>query len=158
MHWHDGQLVVLRVDVVAGCIQLAYGRDVEGARIDVGEDRLRARTEDGADGGEEAEGRCNDLVARANLKRRKTEPEGVGTAGAAYGVGGLAGVGGGGFEAGDFGAEDEALAVADGRDGGEDLVAQGCVVAAEVEHGDGLELGGLHLGYGSALVERALPL
>jgi hypothetical protein len=52
--------------------------------------------------------------------------------------------GGRGFEAGDFRAEDEALRVADGGDGGEDFVAQRRVVAAKVEHRDGLELRILH--------------
>jgi hypothetical protein len=82
------------------------------------------------------------LVGGVDLQGCEGEPKGIGTTGAADGEGHVAGLCGGGFKDADLGAEDEALGVADGGDGGEDFVANGGVVAAEVEHGDGLEIGG----------------
>ena len=41
------------------------------------------------------------------------------------------------FEGVDLGAHDEALAVADARDGREDLVAQGLVLRLQIEQGNG---------------------
>lgn len=70
------------------------------------------------------------------------EPDGVGSAGAADGVSGGAGFGGGGLEAGDLRAEDELLGGADGFDGVEELLPDGGELAGEVEHWDGLEGGG----------------
>ena len=99
------------------------GERLKVSGVDVGEEGLGSAAEDGADGGEEAERSGDDGVCEGRVPRRadsgggEGEPEGVGSAGAADGVGGGAGGGGGVLEAGDLGAEDEMLGVADGFDG-----------------------------------------
>ena len=114
----------------------AGGVEVEGSRVDIGEQGRGTGAEDAADGGEEAEGRGDDGGAGADVEGGEGEPEGVGAAGAADGVGYAAGGGGGLLEAVDLGTEDEALTGTDGFDGREDLFADLGVLAAEVEHRD----------------------
>ena len=130
---------------VAGDLADGVWGEIEGEGVDIGEDGAGAGAEDRAGGSEEAEGRRDDGAAWlclaggvADACGGQREPEGVGSAGAADGVGDMAGLGGGGFKGGDLGAEDEALRGADGLDGGHELVAQLGKLSREVEHRHGL--------------------
>ena len=139
-----------------GCVagELGFyggGGEIEGERVDVGKGGACAGAEDGACRGEEAEGGSEHYILRfgaqglgavADAGGGEGKPEGVGPAGAAKGVLGATSLGGGGFEAGDVGAEDEALRDADPLYGVHDLVAEGGELAGEVEEGDGREGGG----------------
>jgi len=95
----------------------SLGRKIEGGGVDISEKWCGAATEDGADGGEEAERSGDDGVAGADVGGGEGEPDGVGAAGTADGVRCGAGGCGGELEAGDLRAEDEVLGGADGFDG-----------------------------------------
>ncbi len=77
-------------------------REIEGGRVDVGQQRLGAATENGAYTGEEAEGSGNDCVAGADVSGGQCKPDCIGSAGAADGVRHRTGLGGGLLEAVDL--------------------------------------------------------
>ena len=79
-------------------------------------------------------GRGDDGVSGADSGGGHGQPEGVGAAGAADGVGHGAGGRGGVLEAGDLRAEDELLRVADAFDGGKNFLANPGKLAGEIEH------------------------
>ena len=122
------------------------GGKIEGEGIDVREDGLSAGAQNGAGGGEEAEGRRNNGLSEASGLRQASiadagagegEPQGVRAAGAANGVGYGAGGGGGLLKRGHLRAEDKTLRAEDGFEGGHDFSAEAFKLAGEVEHGDG---------------------
>lgn len=125
--------------------------EVEGGGIDIGQERLRAAAKDGADTGEEAEGGGDDGVAGPDIGRGQGEPDGVGPAGAADGVGDSAGLSGGLFEADDLGAEDEALRGADGLDGIEQFFPDAGKLAGKIKHLNGLRVVNLHRCHGISM-------
>ena len=88
--------------------------EIAGSGIDVCQDGNAAQPEDGTGGGEEGEGRRQDTVARLHAGCRHSEPQGVGSGGAAYGFRGAAVACGGLFEGGNFGSQHEMLAFEDG--------------------------------------------
>ena len=111
--------------------------DVERVGIDVDQHRRRADAHDAAGGGEERIGRRDDLVAGADVERHQRREQRVGARRQADRVrhaevrAQLA------LEAFDFRAADEALAVADARDGVEQRLAKRRVLRLEVEQRDG---------------------
>ena len=131
MHRHDG--LGSRRDGGAN----RAGIDVEGHRVDVDEPRRRADARDAAGGGEEREGRGDDFVAGAD-RRAPSASRGSHRCPTTWRPRRvdadlprqLA------LERVDLGAEDEALAVADARDGGEDLLADRPVLRLEIEERD----------------------
>ena len=74
--------------------------------IDIRQQRLRATPQNRTDAGEEAEGRRDNGVARADVGRSQREPERVGPARASNGMRYGAGGGGGLLEAGDLRARE----------------------------------------------------
>jgi len=114
----------------------ALGREVQGLGVDVDEDSASAGADDGADGGEEAEGRGEDFVAGADAAGGEREPDGVGAGGAAD-AGGRAGeLRGALLEGFQLRAEDELLGFADAVDGGANFVADAGVLPGQVQQRD----------------------
>src|SRR2546423_9653798 len=113
-----------------------FGRDVVGARLDVNEARARADARDCAGGGEEGEGRCDDLVALAYVERHEREQDGVRAGGAADGVLRVRVARQFPFEQAHVLAEYELLRVEHALDGRAHLVAQRGVLLLQVEKGD----------------------
>ena len=109
---------------------------IEGARIDVDEDRRAARVVDGTGGGEEGEGRRDHLVARLEIEGAERQQQRVGARGAGDGVGGERQCRDFALEFGDFGAQDELLPVDHAADAGENRVLDGLVLSHEVQHRD----------------------
>ena len=62
------------------------GREVEGHRIDVAEQRPRAGAGDGAGGGKEGEGAGDDLIARPDLQGHQGQQQRIGARGDADAV------------------------------------------------------------------------
>ena len=122
-----------------------FGRQVIGYRVDVGEERLCAAAEDGAGGGEEAEGGSEDGVAGADVEGGHGEPERVGAAAAADTEGSSAGGCGALLEALDLRTEDELLRLADEGDGIHHLLANGGELTAKIEHLNRRRCGGGHV-------------
>ena len=85
-------------------------RDIERLRIDVAEDRPRARAGDGAGGGEEREGTGDHRIARTDVERHEREQQCIGARGDADAVTALAVAGERGLERLDLGSQDEVLA------------------------------------------------
>ena len=83
--------------------------EVEGGGFNVGQERLCSGAEDGADRGEEAEGRSDDRLTGINTRGGESEPERVRAGGAADGVGHVEPLGGGALEGRHRLAEDELL-------------------------------------------------
>ena len=125
--------------------------EIEGDGVDIGQQGLRAATEDGADAGEEAEGCGDDGIAGADVGCGQGEPDGVCTAGAADGVGYGAGLSGGLFEAGDLGAEDESLRGADRLDGIEKFLSDDSKLTGKIKHLNGLRIVYKHRCHGISL-------
>ncbi len=131
---HDGSDWRRGAGVLLDCRLDGFWREVVGEGVDVGEQRLCPAAKDGADGGEEAEGRGDDGVPGPDSGAGHGKPEGVCAAGATDRVGDTAGAGGGCLEAADLGTEDELLRVADGLDGGEDLAANLRELPGQIKH------------------------
>ncbi len=91
----------------------ASGREVEGALVNIGQQRRSSGAEDGAYCSEESKGGCDHGIARSDAERGEREPERVGAAGTTYGKGDSAGAGGGALEAVHRRAENKPLRVAD---------------------------------------------
>ena len=115
-------------------------------RVDVCEDGARARANDGSGGGEEGEGRGDDLGAFAHVEREQREQQGVRARPAADRVR-RARVGREFlFEQPYFLAENELLRVEDTPDGLVQLLAERRVLLFQVEQGDlHLRCDGCHL-------------
>ncbi len=133
--------------ISCGCGEYCFngaGREVEGARVNIGEDGAGSSAEDGADGGEEAEGGGDDDVRRvggggvegADVGGGEGQPECVGAAGASYSVRDLTGYGCCCLKGRDLRAKDELLRGADGFDGSENFCADFLVLTGEVQHGN----------------------
>ncbi len=109
------------------------GVDVERRLIDVDEHRPRAQTGDGAGGREKRVGRRDDLVARLDVERHERQQQRVGAGRDGDRVADAEHQGQLAFERGDLGAHDEALAVADPFDRGENLGAKRAVLRMKVQ-------------------------
>src|SRR5690606_32785592 len=118
--------------------------DVEGAFVDVDEDRRGADVADRLGGGEEAERGRDDLVARADAEGAQADHERVGAAVDPYGVLHAQVVGDLALEGLHLGPADELAAAHDALEGGAQLVPELLDLGAEVEDGDGLGDGGVH--------------
>ena len=117
--------------VIAGSIVAAV--DVEGGRVDVHEDRRAAGVVHGAGGGEEGEGRGDDLVAGLEVECHQREQQRVGAGGAADGVPGVAEPGHVRLEGRNLGAHDELLPLDDRHQSGQDRVLGRLVLRRQVE-------------------------
>ena len=111
--------------------------DVERRRVDVDEHRLCADARDAAGGGEERVGGRDDFVAGADAERHQRQQQRVGTGRHRDRVADAELRGELALERVHLGPHDEALAVADARDRGENLVAQRPVLRLEIEQRNG---------------------
>ena len=107
--------------------------DVERRGIDIHQHGPGADARDAAGGGEERIGRGDDFVAGTDVERHQRREERVGAGRHADRVRHAEPCGELAFERLDFGAEDEALAVAHARDGREHFVAKRRVLRGEIE-------------------------
>ena len=98
-----------------------------------------------ADGGEESEGRGDDLVAGLEVQRHHGEDQRVGAGRAADGEWCVAVARGLGLELTDLRAVDHVLAIEDALDHGHDLTLERSVLAHEIEERD-IKLGRRGLG------------
>ena len=112
-----------------------YRVEVEGGGFDVGEKRCGPGAEDGARGGEEAEGGGDDGVTGANFGGCQCEPESVCARGATDGVGHAQPLRGGFFKGGNRLAQNKLLRDQDLIEGVEKFLMEGLVLAFEVHHG-----------------------
>jgi hypothetical protein len=109
------------------------GHHVEGRRVDVAEDRLRAHVVHGSGRREERE-RCRDhLIATADVEGTEREQDRVRTVRAADGVLRPGERGDGLLEAFDRFAENEELSVDDAHHRGYDVILDGRVLSTEIE-------------------------
>ena len=130
----------------------ADGVEVEGGRVDVGQQRRGPGAEDGADRGEEAEGSGDDGRAGADSGGGQGQPESVGARGAAHGVGHAQLDSGGFFKGGYRIAENELLRLKHLPDRVQQLLVERAVLAFEVQHGH--RLGGC--GWASLRIRRGV--
>jgi hypothetical protein len=108
--------------------------EIEGSWVDIGQQRLRSATQDGADGCKEAEGRGDNRVAWADPRGGHGQPEGVGAACAAHSVWHLESGGRCALKGIHGRAENEALGRANLLDGREYFVANAGKLPGEVKH------------------------
>ncbi len=111
---------------------------IEGGWIDVGEDRSGSGAQNGADRGEETERSSDDGIAGADSCGDKSQPKGIGTGGAADGVGHAQMGGGLALEFGYRLTKDKLLRLEYPPEGIQQLLVERLVLALEVQHGDGL--------------------
>ena len=111
--------------------------DVERPRIDINEHGLRAQPPDGAGRGEEREARHDDFVPFADVEGHQREEDGIAARSTGDGVLRAGECGDRFFELLHVRPEQEAAGVDDAGDGREDLLAERCVAAANIEQGNG---------------------
>ena len=109
-------------------------REVEGGGVDVRQDRGRPGAEDGADGGEEAEGCGDDGVAGADSGGGQGQPQGIGAGRAANSMGYSELRGGGALKGGYRLAKDKLLRLKHMVERLEQFLVQRLVLALEVQH------------------------
>jgi hypothetical protein len=114
---------------------------IERGRVNIGQHGGGPGAQNGAYGGEEAEWRGDDGIARAYSGGRKRKPEGVRAGGTAKGVSDAELFGCRFLEYGYRLAQDELLGFKHVTDSFQKLLLQGSVLAFEVQHGN--RLGGL---------------
>src|SRR6185312_11078909 len=103
------------------------------ARVNVHEDGLCAEQRDHLDGGDEGEGRGDDLIFGADAKRHEGNEQGVGPAGAGNAMACAGALGQRGLKFADFGAEDELPMIEDRLDAGVDARLKHPVLRFEVD-------------------------
>ena len=123
-----------------------------------GQQRPCSRAENGTDASEKAEWRCDDSISGADVGGRQGEPDGVGSAGAANGMGHSAGLRGSLLEAGNLGAEDESLRAADSFNGIKQFLPEAGKLPGKIKHLNRLWVTNLHISHGISLRYRLQTL
>jgi len=117
------------------------GIEVVRVWADVGENRLGAESADGASSGYEGEGREDDFIAGLNAAGAQGQNQRVGSGSEADAVSNAAELGDFFFQRGALAAQNKLLRGHDALDGGADFRADGGVLGAEIELGNGLKKG-----------------
>ena len=111
--------------------------EIEGDWVNIGQHRSCARPQNGADGGEEAEGCGDNGGSWTNAGRGQSQPEGVGTRSAPQSMGYVELACGGYFEGRDRLAEDELLSIDHLGQRRNDFISDGSILARKIQHGNG---------------------
>ncbi len=143
MNWQD--CLDLCAVVVANDLLDSRSRKIEGCRIDIGEQRLRAATKNRADTCKEAERSSDNRIAGADIGGSQGEPDGVCPAGAADRMRHRAGSSSSLLEAGNLRPENESLRGADVLDGIEQFLPNTGKLTGKIKHLNGLRLVDRHV-------------